>query len=24
VVLPALYSLFAAREVRKEEAPEWV
>ncbi len=24
VVLPALYSLFAGREVRKEEAPEWV
>ncbi|THJ18669.1 MAG: efflux RND transporter permease subunit [Nitrospira sp. CG24B] len=24
VVLPALYSLFARREVRKEEAPEWV
>ncbi|MGZ8385427.1 MAG: efflux RND transporter permease subunit [Nitrospira sp.] len=24
VVLPALYSLFAGQEVRKEEAPEWV
>ncbi|MFZ3013135.1 MAG: CusA/CzcA family heavy metal efflux RND transporter [Nitrospira sp.] len=24
VVLPALYSLFARQEVRKEEAPEWV
>ncbi len=24
VVLPALYSTFAGREVRKEEAPEWV
>ena len=24
VVLPALYSLFAGREVGKEEAPEWV
>ena len=24
VVLPALYSLFAGPEVRKEEAPEWV
>ena len=24
VVLPALYSLFAGREMRKEEAPEWV
>jgi cobalt-zinc-cadmium resistance protein CzcA len=24
VVLPALYSIFAGREVRKEEAPEWV
>ncbi len=24
VVLPALYSLFAGGEVRKEEAPEWV
>ena len=24
VVLPALYSMFAGREVRKEEAPEWV
>jgi len=24
VVLPALYSLFAGRGVRKEEAPEWV
>lgn len=24
VVLPALYSMFAVREVKKEEAPEWV
>ena len=24
VVLPALYSMFAGQEVRKEEAPEWV
>ena len=24
VVLPALYSLFAGQEARKEEAPEWV
>jgi cobalt-zinc-cadmium resistance protein CzcA len=23
-VLPALYSMFAGRDVRKEEAPQWV
>jgi len=24
VVLPALYSMFPGRDVRKEEAPQWV